>query len=166
MTSHVSVFYSTVIVVVRTINMLWPFYKTKNSVLKICFVMYALIWFVITILDIFYAGTDPMKIGGMVLLPMGGSQLILALMESDNKTLNSSTKSVYHDNTYFTLCGVLCIVIPFVIPAILCTICFFLQVSVLLRKGGTHNAVNMRITITILYLTGVFFICNTAFFRL
>ena len=56
------------------------------------------------------------------------------------------------------------ICVPYVIPAVICIACFIVQAHKLLRKTEVSSDVNKRITITIFYLSGVFFICNTAMF--
>ena len=43
-TSHVSVFYNLVLVVVRTLNIILPFYKTRTNLLKLSFIIYPLLW--------------------------------------------------------------------------------------------------------------------------
>ena len=57
-TSHLSVFYNTVLMVVRTINMILPFYKTRNDVLKLSFVIYAALWVIITIAHVILSYKD------------------------------------------------------------------------------------------------------------
>jgi len=49
--SHVSVFMNLTVVVVRTINMIWPFYTPKNNILKCSLILYAAIWVVFTIFE-------------------------------------------------------------------------------------------------------------------
>lgn len=56
-----------------------------------------------------------------------------------------------------------CIVLPYMLPALISLACCVTQAVILLRKGGSKNAINRRITVTILYLTAVFFVCNAAY---
>ena len=51
-TSHTSVFYNTVLVVVRTINMLHPGYKVNNIMLKLVFILYPAFWVPFIVFDI------------------------------------------------------------------------------------------------------------------
>ena len=144
MTSHLSVFYNAVLMVVRTINMIFPFYKTRNDILKLSFVIYAALWVIITIAHVIWRYKDG-DIQRVIISPVIGYLVIdrLSFLTKANSLL-------------------ICICVPYVIPAVICMACFIVQAHKLLRKTEASSNVNKRITITIFYLSGVFFVCNTA----
>lgn len=180
MTSHVSVFYNTVVVVVRTINLLFPFYKTKNAVLKLSFVVYPIIWAVITVMDLGFCydnnendecshdeyivpqqlnSTDHPAYGVPItqLVPITGKIIIKTILNL-YKSKQPSKKNL------MALIIIICFAIPYALPAIICVVCFVIQAGVMMKKGGSRNKINSRITMTVFYLTLVFFICNATFF--
>ena len=156
-TSHVSVFYNTVLMVVRTINMIFPFYKTRNDILKLSFVIYAVIWVIITIAHVILSFGDE-NMQWLILIPVIGSQFIKKLFNLTESEDNLNKENLRKANYSIWIC------VPYVIPAVICMACFIVQAHKLLRKTEVSSDVNKRITITIFYLSGVFFICNTAMF--
>lgn len=166
LTSHISAFYNTVLIVVRTINIMLPFYKMKNNYLKLTFLMYPLAWTAISVSEIYLkfksVGTivnnkdKDIQLQVMIFAPTVGSGIIKYLNSDENLISRKSSTRIMV--TFFT------VVIPYVIPAVICLVSFFIQAAVLLRKAGTRSKINLRITITILYLTALFFVCNTTYF--
>ena len=152
-TSHLSVFYNTVLMVVRTINMIFPFYKTRNDILKLSFVIYAALWVIITIAHVILSYKDE-YMQWIILTPVIGSQFIKKLFNLPKGEVSLLSTANYS----------LWICVPYFIPAVICMACFIVQAHKLLRKTEVSSDVNKRITITIFYLSGVFFICNTAMF--
>ena len=143
-TSHLSVFYNTVLMVVRTINMIFPFYKTRNDILKLSFVIYTAMWVIITVAHVIFKYKDG-DIQEVIISPVIGYLVMdmLPIFTEDDSLM-------------------ICICVPYVIPAVICMACFIVQAHKLLRKTEVSSDVNKRITITIFYLSGVFFFCNTA----
>ena len=133
-TSHTSVFYNTVVVVARTINMLFPFYKTRNDLLKICFGVYPLIWVAITIVDMWFTPTSKLDQNGLILIPLVGSRTLKLFFPGD----------LPRDHYYWTLTNVFGMGIPYMIPALITLACFTMQASVLLKKGAPNSANNTR----------------------
>ena len=78
--------------------------------------------------------------------------------ESFDECLDEYEDSNHHlrDSLYM----IFCMGGAYLLPAMITLICFFIQASVLMNNIVTSSKVNIRITITILYLTTVFFICN------
>ena len=164
-TSHVSVFYNTVLMVVRTINMIFPFYKTKNNLLKASFVTYIVIWVIISAIDLSLYVNAPVKtqIQELLYFPGMGSGIVRKLFK--NQTWEEWQRITFEPSEEdYTLDVALCICVPYFIPALICMLCFIVQAKTLLKKGGSRNSVNRRITVTILYLTLTFLICNSAYF--
>ena len=125
----------------------FPFYKTRNDILKLSFVIYAAIWVIITVAHLImiifsYVVKD---IREVIISPMIGYLVMdmLPIFTEDDSLM-------------------ICICVPYVIPAVICMACFIVQAHKLLRKTEVSSDVNKRITITIFYLSGVFFVCNTA----
>lgn len=156
-TSHVSAFYNIVLVVTRSVKMLFPFYTLQNRPLKIAFVVYPVIWVVIVGFELHYFINHSSKsinwvLQNLTFMPAVGGRLISFV---DGKGLLSYL--------------ILCYGVPYAIPAIICVVCFFIQAGVLLRNrshqkvSSSSERVNFRITITILWLTTVFLICNTIY---
>ena len=164
--SHVSVFYSMVLVVVRTINIVAPFYKTRDGVLKLTFMLYPILWVVITIPDIVFRAsksddTENIKnIPRQVFLPITGIGIIMKMI--NNTTPSDSSEERLNETSLMIAVFAVCNFVPYILPAIISVICFIIQAKCLLRNGGFNNKTNMRITVTIFYLTLVFFVCNSA----
>lgn len=148
-------------------------YRMRNGLLKISFVVYPVIWIVVTFLDLFFSGylttgrndgvdSRESNILRFLLVPMIGKEVINKINrvgpEQSDMTSPSDEKVM---RTYNIL---LCIGVPYILPAIICLVCFIFQAFILLKRGGLQNKVNLRITITILYLTLLFFICNSVYF--
>ena len=139
--------------VVRTINMIFLFYKTRNDILKLSFVIYAALWVIITIAHVILSYKDE-YMQWIILTPVIGSQFIKKLFNLPKGKVSLLSTANYS----------LWICVPYFIPAVICIACFIVQAHKLLRKTEVSSDVNKRITITIFYLSGVFFICNTAMF--
>lgn len=140
---------------VRTINITLPFYKLCSKVLKAVFLLYPVCWIIISITDIIILSTDCGIMSELeessFLFPTTGYCILIQFVE-------------HRTSLQIALTCVLCVALPFVLPAITSVICFFIQAFILLKSSSTRNKVNYRITVTILYLTLVFFICNTLYF--
>ena len=148
MTSHLSVFYNAVLMVVKTINIMLPFYQTRNGPLKLSFVIYGLLWVVITAAHVILNFHEEDENVMLIMTPVVGSHVVKAIFNKDSIELKAAV-------TVF---------IPYVIPAVICVVCFIIQAYKLLSTSVGNRGLNRRITITILYLSGVYIICNTLFF--
>lgn len=170
LTSHCSVFYNTVLVIVRTINLMFPFFQTRNCVLKLSFIIYPLIWVIITSIDIAYyhCYTAPSsmynKVPNFFLVPLIGLETVEKATNYQYDCLLATTEAQQRYRKLLIQAILPCIIIPYVVPAVISVTCFVLQANVLLKKGRSRDNDNQRITMTILYLTAVFFVCNSAYF--
>ena len=135
--------------------------------IKIVFLIYPLLWLAITLVDTELANFKKYsrKLNGLpkqLVYPFVGRQIV------NNIFGGGSGKKFYSFTPVAILALIFCIVIPFILPALISVFCFVVQARALLfkkvRPVGSSNRISQRITVTILYLTALFFVCNTSFF--
>lgn len=161
LTAHVSIFYNTVLAVMRTISIVIPFYDIKKKLVKSLLLLYPLFWVALTVYEIYFYTHDYCNnhdhdvtscyLVYFLFLPCVGSSIIQSVSATAERFI-------------YPLLG---FALPFAVPSIICAVCCVVQSVVLFRKGnvgdGNHgNEVRQKnITITILQLTIICFICNT-----
>lgn len=169
LTSRVSIFFNTVLVVVRTIHVVFPTYLISRN--KVIFVLLAgqALWLCVAALDI---------LGLQHILPYFHAQTYEALGVSrydvliDSLVVNPLTGFFILYYVYDKLCnihnfnviGIYVLVkgVPFVLPSLVSVVCMLIQTYFLVIRSrvGRHSKVSRRITVTVLYLTLVFVACN------
>ena len=152
---RVGVFYNLILSVVRSINIVQPFYQVNLGYLKVASVVYPVIWAVVGAVDVYwvvdlgYMMYPKAMFKHMIYKPMSGSGLAALVLGDDATYLQ------------IILFGM---TVPFLIPSLLVTICLVFQIHYLnistahLGKGA--KIVSKRPAITILQLTLLFITCN------
>ena len=173
LTSRVSIFFNTVLVAIRTIHVVFPTYVISRNRVMVVLVAGQVIWICIASLDV---------VGLQEILPYFNRTGVVV-----NETVRPVTKyTVLIDSLVvnpltgffvlyyiydkmcnihnFNVIGVYVLVkgIPFVLPSAMSIACMLIQTYCLIIRSrvGRHSAVSRRITITVLYLTIIFVVCN------
>ena len=156
-----SVFYSLILALIRTINILSPFYTINKRAVTIAVVIYPVIWVPTLIVEIlhFYARPTMVEmVRHLIILPCVGKGILERIVQP--------SESNYGDivELYITF------TIPYVIPALISLVCMCIQARELLKtrnvmsSGGDQIGQQQRtMTGTILRLTLLYFVCNTCF---
>lgn len=154
---HVSATFNVILVVTRTMTITQPFYRIKRVPIILTLVLITVFWFLLIILDIYFGATNPlpsnfpsfdMQIFFMVLCPYTGISIIKKVQPCSSPLLDL----------------LIVIGLPFVLPTLISLVCVITQAYALLRNIGKHSKRSRRITVTIIILTVVFFVCNSTFF--
>ena len=138
-----SVFYNVVLGVSRTINILNPFYRIKKNVVFVICLLYPISWILIVAQDVYYnttLGTD--WIFTILIIPIPGSHL-------------------WTNSSDFFL--EMCLVIPFIIPAVIVIVTCIIQIVSLYSTSLQGKDNQRHITITILMLSVLFVVFNSAY---
>ena len=149
------VFYNLVLSVVRSLNIVNPFYQVKLGWIKIVCALYPVIWFIIAAYDIYwvvdlgYLNFPVALFKYMIYMPMVSNGLASQLLGED---------ASYVEHIFFGM------TIPFLIPAVIVIICFVFQIYHLsatrpLLKNN-KKVISKRPAITIFQLTLLFLVCN------
>ena len=158
--TRTSLFYNSVLSVVRTINIVRPFYQLNKNILILCLICYPILWIVLLVIDVclideFYDGSLGVLNVVFILLPghgflyamnlPGGRDLFLRVLE-------------YLVTTIFTA-------IPFALPALTSLVCAVLQIYSLLKPStiSPTTSKERRMTVTIIMLTVVCLVCNVPY---
>ena len=151
-TSRTSIFYNLILAVIRTINIVQPFYLIRKKYVIISAVLYPLLWVGISIADIVIT----LRVDGWsrvyesFFVPLPGACVI-----DKNCSVDSTV-------TPIVLLG-----IPFTVPVIIMIICAAIQSYCLLKQTVNPNpnivSNNRKITVTILLITLVCIVCNIAY---
>jgi hypothetical protein len=171
LTSRVSVYFNTVLVLVRTIHVVFPTHSISRGKVMVVLVAGQVIWLSVAALDILGlqqilpyfsdsgSGEDELPatqndvlIDSLVVNPLTGFFILFYLFDKMCNIHNFNIIGVY----------VLVKGVPFVLPAVISIACMVVQTYCLIIRSsvGRHSAVSRRITITVLYLTTVFVACN------
>ena len=171
LTSRVSIFYNTVLVVIRTIHVVFPTYTISRSKVMVALVLGMVVWLSVAALDIvalhqilpYFSRTereqypipvtqDDVLIDSLVVNPLTGFFILYYFFD---KMCNIHNFNII--GGYVLVKGV-----PFVLPSAISIICMIIQTYCLIIRSrvGRHSAVSRRITVTVLYLTTVFVACN------
>ena len=149
-TFKVSVYLNLVIAVVRTINILLPFYRIRIRWISIVTVIYTLSWLSFTVRRVQEFHFDTFDL--FQLYSPGQVEVV---------RYHAST-IILHDCSFVLLF----IGLIFVLPACVAVVCMIIQIRSILkqRTGRTANTDKQRqMTITIFALTVLFFFCNAIF---
>ena len=159
LTSHSSVFYNMVLVVVRTINIVFPTRSIPKKAIIVCIFSTPILWTAVNLYEITslymindYVFTTYNQVFLLIVATNAGSELLYMLLKN-----HSSRRWLTHS---------VCIGIPYIVPSLITITCCVIQVLSLrrIRISGQSTQRNRTITITILQLTAVFLVCNTAHF--
>ena len=152
---RVGVFNNLVLSVVRSINIVQPFYQIKLRYLKCVTAIYPAIWVVLGSLDIYwivdlgYMSYPKAMFKHLIYRPMSGSGLAALFLGED---------ATYLQIIMFGM------TVPFLIPCLIVCVCLvfqihYLNISTAHLKQGSKIA-SKRPAITIFQLTVLFIICN------
>ena len=163
--TYSSALLSVMLAVVRTLNIIQPVRRIDTVLLLVCIGAYWIIWLLVASVDSYYWSSKAAKGSFQAhyyysFLNMAGVNGVINLL-NDKGMLAS-----YIAENHTIVLPVLIWVIPCVIPSFICLVCTLVQISLLWwrRVPTTNSAVHSKVTITIILLTGVFFICNTISF--
>lgn len=158
-TSHSSVFFHLLLVFLRTINIIKPFYYIKRRAVIWAVVVNPLCWmgFATFSIYLYEYGVKRAAIGDFV-VRFFYYTLIPNLGHSVFETYADDMEH-HHLITAFILVG-----IPFVLPTIICIVCVIVSNMALRSNAGKQSKVSQKITRTILMITVMFVVCNTTYF--
>lgn len=151
---RISVFLNLLLSAARTIKIRTPFYIIKMKTAVLCFTIYSTLWVSIAMVDIItiplshtFRYVHNAKLG----LSIGGL-IQKKYDDKENETFYGATTELF------------LVIIPFIVPALLSSICLFLLYQSLSQPPPNEtSAVNQRhVTTTVTYLTLLFCICNSA----
>ena len=163
--TYSSALLSAMLAVVRTINITHPVRRISRLVIMVCLSVYWVIWLVIASADSYFWASEASN-GSIQLqyyfsfINMSGLTGLINLLYKNGLLADFFIRN----NT--TLFPILIWVIPCVIPSMVCLVCTVAQISLLWKKrvSSSGNSVHSKVTITIILLTAVFFLCNTTSF--
>ena len=149
------VFLNLVLSVVRSINIVRPFYQVRIKWIKSACLVYPILWCLVVGYDVFwvlslgYMHYPKALFKYMIYMPMVGSGTAARLLGDDPS---------YMETIFFGM------TVPFIFPSVLVLICFMFQVYYLsaskVEMRRSHKIVLRRPAITIFQLTLLFLICN------
>ena len=156
LSSHTSAFYSTTLVVIRSINIIWPLKLIDPRGVRAAVVAYPILWSIVILYEIaslIWGYMELYRISYFLLVaPNAGSEILI-------RTLPGIIDS------FQGLIFVICTGIPFFMPSLITLVCCGIQIYALNkspRVGKKSTDRNTKITTTILQLTLIFVVCNTA----
>ena len=170
--SRTSIYYNVVLAIIRTINIIRPFYLVKKKYVVICIVLYPLLWLSIGVAELIIQvrNNDLESIYFLYLHPLPGLNVILG----DYHILGTPA--------FVTV--LILITIPFLVPTIIMIVCAIIQSVSLLTKSFVINTDNVSInnsrasvslgnhgnvtkqrnmTVTIFLITALCIVCNTGY---
>ena len=149
------VFLNLVLSVVRSINIVRPFYQVRIKWIKSACLVYPILWCLVVGYDVFwvlslgYMHYPKALFKYMIYMPMVGSGTAARLLGDDPS---------YMETIFFGM------TVPFIFPSVLVLICLIIQVYYLsaskVEMRRSHKIVLRRPAITIFQLTLLFLICN------
>ena len=156
--TRTSLFYNTVLTVVRTLNIRQPFYQLKKKIMIVFIIFYPVLWFVLLIVDLNLLATST-DLNKVITFfdASSGTGFIIALFQIDDS---------YDDFLkYYVIVTILFMVVPLVLPAITALVCAVLQIYSLLKPSVISPATSKerRMTVTIIMLTVVCLVCNVPY---
>lgn len=161
-----SAFYSLVLAVVRTINIMLPFYNVRKGAVRIAAVGYPIVCFFAFVFYDIYSYVQASIEGGsyqhylyeFVYVPINGKVLAYKVRDSTNNTNAGWIAWAY---------GSIILGIPFILPTVICLVCLAIQVQELLKTKNLCNEKMQKdyrkMTVTILQLTALYVACNISF---
>ena len=152
------VFYNLVLSVVRSVNIVRPFYQVKLGWIKIACIVCPFLWFLVASYDVYwmvnlgYIGFPIALFKYLVYMPMVGNGVA-------SDTLGDDVS--YLETILFGMS------VPFLFPAVVVTVCFVFQLyylssasKVAMSMRINRKAMSRRPAVTIFQLTLLFLICN------
>ena len=166
LTAGVSIFLSTIIAVVRTLNITVPTYRTSKIRVVVALFICVFCGLVFLSGDIVYYKnkidksplTFPYMLNFYLAFPTPGHYFTEKIFEGLGTEIFNESNGYYSFLFY--------IGIPIVLPTLICLICMCVQIWHLATKGvqgGNNQQFKKDITITILLLTTVLTICNVLY---
>ena len=151
--TRTSLFYNTVLSVVRTINIIRPFYQMKKSIIIIVVILYPIIWILIMFIDLYMSrGYTDTLIARVICMPEPGKGVVRIL------------KDIFGDDPSYNSVNVVTtgLVISLVLPAIISLVCAVIQIYSFLKPSNIAPTTvkERRMTLTIIMLTVVCLVCN------
>ena len=146
--NRASLFYNTMLTVVRTINITRPFYYIEKRILIVFAILYPVLWVVIIIID---SLLEPHSIPNCIFAVFPGWNLIFAFGD-----LN-----VYYDY-YYVLSVILFMFIPLFLPATIALVSAVIQIHSILKPSiiSPSTIKERHMTVTIIILTMLCLVCN------
>jgi len=178
--TRTSLFYNTVLTVVRTVNITQPFVLIKKYVILVCAILYPLLWIATLIADIKLDTTadqsdlDKRVNDGLTIDVVE----VLFLMKPGDNLMNVATQSYTRCDLNdpavdpgWSMCNhssrkplflIIFMVIPLILPAIISLVCAVLQILSILKPKAVApvTARERSMTVTILLLTLICLVCN------
>jgi len=156
-----SVFGSVLLAVARTIKIVSPFYPIKRKVALGCVVSYTAFWVGVASYDVYTLASSTMEdVDLYTTSPFLGKEAATKISVagcSDEECVQSEGNEMLGRRLTFSLS-----ILGFVVPCVIVLVCMVLQVAWLRRPSPGDAASQRHVTITILLLTAVFFVCNSA----
>ena len=169
---HVSAFINVLLTVARTTSIFLPLYRIRHEYIKLGVFIYSVIWAVLIVAEWLVANNVAAYfydwkavVGILYVYPRPGGMVI-------DETFYQIDSESYDNGEFQKIIRVLVILmtvfIPYGLPSIICLISAIMQVKQIFLNSSTQNREkstkrNRKMSITIIILTGVFFICNTAY---
>ena len=152
---RVGVFFNLVLSVVRSINIVRPFYQVRLAWVKTACLICPISWCLVAVYDIYwvlslgYMNFPKALFKFMIYMPMLGNGAASRILRTD---------PTYLETVMFGM------TVPFIVPAIIVIICFVFQIYHLnaskIELRSTQKIIRRRPAITIFQLTLLFLICN------
>ena len=170
---HVSAFINVLLTVARTTSIFLPLYRIRHEYIKLGVFIYSVIWSVLIVAewlvannvnDFFYDSLSSV-VGILYVYPRPGGMVI---DEAFYRINSESYENREFQKVIRVLVILMTVFIPYGLPSIICLISAIMQVKQIFLNSSTQNREkstkrNRKMSITIIILTGVFFICNTAY---
>ena len=169
---HVSAFINVLLTVARTTSIFFPVHIIRREYIKLGILIYTVIWFILIVAEWViahniagYLQADWTAVVGILYVyPRPGACIV------EESFWQIAGKVMYNDlETCRRILVILVTVfIPYGLPSIICLISAVMQVRQIFINTSTQTREksqrrNKKMSVTIILLTGVFFICNTAF---
>ena len=143
--TRTSLFYNTVLTVVRTINITQPFYRINKRALVTWALLYAIFWVVVMSVDAYLMSETSDTIPSIILAFPGAS--IVSEMKPRYRTL---------------ITGAMFLAVPLVLPLLFGCMCAAIQIYSILTLSGISPKTprEQRMTTTIIVLSRLSLLCN------
>ena len=159
-TCRFSTWISLILVVARTVSIVKPHVTLKRChvmpVISVCFMMTVVLIYLDDLAERDVKGTSIWhRVRFNLVFNMSGRRVLLYL--------GRKTCQVFSHAVIWTFC----VILPFVIPALISLLAMLVQIYFMSTSGGAANRkskTNRKITVTILLLTSVYVLVNTLYF--
>ncbi|KAL5262715.1 hypothetical protein ACHWQZ_G008198 [Mnemiopsis leidyi] len=169
---HVSAFINVLLTVARTTSIFLPLYRIRHEYIKLGVLAYSVVWAGLIVADWIIANNLALYffdwkavVGILYVYPRPGG---LVIDETFYRIDSESYKNGDFKKVIQVLVMLVTVFFPYGLPSIICLISAIMQVKQIFLNSSTQNREkstkrNRKMSITIIILTGVFFICNTAY---